>query len=129
MYDHILVERIHIVALVAVDLYSELVVERILVVDHTLERVLVVKKLCTLTLVYEYSIHSELVLLLAVDQVRQQRGLLWITVDYGRKWLTQSGFDCRIGGAIVIIVVFLQRLLWIYTVRKNFLTVAVRGIV
>ena len=108
MYDHILVERIHIVALVAVDLYSELV-ERILVVDHTLERVLVVKKLCTLTLVYEYSIHSELTLLLAVDQVRQQRGLLWITVDYGRKWLTHSGFDCRIGGAIVIIVVFLQR--------------------
>jgi len=43
--------------------------------------------------------------------------------------LTQSGFDCRIGGAIVIIVVFLQRLLWIYTVRKNFLTVGASGIV
>ena len=78
---------------------------------------------------YEYSIHSELELLLVVDQVRQQRGLLWITVNYGRKWLTQSGFDCRIGGAIVIIVVFLQRLLWIYTVRKNFLTVGASGIV
>ena len=66
MYDHILVERIHIVALVAVDLYSELVVESVLVVDHTLERVLVVKKLCVLTLVYRYSIHSELELLLVV---------------------------------------------------------------
>ena len=120
MYDHILVERILVVEL---DLYSALVV------DHTLERVLVVKKLCTLTLVYEYSIHSELVLLLAVDQVRQQRGLLWITVNYGRKWLIYHDRDCRIGGGVVIIVVFLQRLLWIYTVRKNFLTVAVRGIV
>ena len=54
MYDHILVESILVVEL---DLYS------VLVVDHTLERVLVVKKLCVLTLVYLY---SELVLLLVV---------------------------------------------------------------
>lgn len=57
MYDHILVESILVVEL---DLYS------VLVVDHTLERVLVVKKLCVLTLVYRYSIHSELELLLVV---------------------------------------------------------------
>jgi hypothetical protein len=67
VYDHILVESILVVALVELDLYSVLVVESVLVVDHTLARVLVVKKLCTLTLVYEYSIHSELVLLLVVD--------------------------------------------------------------
>ena len=60
VYDHILVKRILVVEL---DLYS------VLVVDHTLARVLVVKSLCVLTLVYEYSIHSELVLLLAVEQV------------------------------------------------------------